>query len=235
MKSISRAMPARSRSSRMVMPEMMSGTSTVKPRCVSRHPTAGSCEPAAAHNAYECVGGQHRQLVLEDVTHHSMERRIAPVALLVDGYVSLATGPQNYAISYVTKTVRLNTFWLTGVLLRTHDIHFTSTTPERLRLHLRELHAQSGAFVLLPARLGLVHRLPLVLIDLDDVLPRAVRLGGALAAVGRRPDGEGALARREPVRRGRACWEARPPAVRRQARQAAVTVPEALGREHTRG
>ena len=52
-----------------------------------------------------------------------METRIAPVALLVDGYLSLATGPQNYAISYVAATSRLSTFWLVGVLGRTHDVH----------------------------------------------------------------------------------------------------------------
>eukprot|EP00966_Prymnesium_polylepis_P099884 2312504-Prymnesium_polylepis.1 len=99
------------------------------------HPTKFS--PPA--HATECVGGQHRQLIVEDTSHDTMERRIAPVALLVDGYLSLATGPQNYARSYTTTTSRLNTFWLNAVLGRTHDVYFSSTTPERLRLHLRDV------------------------------------------------------------------------------------------------
>ena len=105
----------------------------------SRHSSAGVCEWSSDAEAYECVGGQHRQLIVEDTSHTAMENRVAPVALVVDGYLSLATGPQNYAISYVTTTNRLNTFWLTGVLSRTHDVHFSSTTPSKLRLHLRDV------------------------------------------------------------------------------------------------
>ena len=106
---------------------------------LSRHHSAGSCAWKIVHNAYECVGGLHRQLIIEDLEPDSMERRIAPVALLVDGYVSLATGPQNYAMGYTQVTTRLNTFWLTGVLGRTHQVHFTSTVPKKLRLHLRDV------------------------------------------------------------------------------------------------
>ena len=98
-----------------------------------------SCTWSDAHGAHECMGGLHRQLIVEDLTHHSMEHRIGPVALLVDGYLSLATGPQNYAMSgYVETTERLSTFWLTGVLGKLHEVHFSSTVPKRLRLHLRD-------------------------------------------------------------------------------------------------
>ena len=34
---------------------------------------------------------------------------------------------------------RLNTFHMTAVLDRTHDVHFSSTAPEKLRLHLRDV------------------------------------------------------------------------------------------------
>ena len=115
---------------------------------ISRDASAGACTWAANARAYECVGGQHRQLIVEDVHHDAMERRIAPVALLVDRYVSLATGPQNYAISYVEgHTARLNTFWLVGVLGRTHEIHFTSTVPQKLRLHLRDVTTSESLLV----------------------------------------------------------------------------------------
>ena len=114
---------------------------------ISRHSSAGSCNFKTEHNAYECSNGKHRQLIVEDITHSSMERRIAPVALLVDGYISLATGPQNYARSYVTTTARLNTFWLTAVLERTHDVHFASTAPDKLRLHLRDVSASEWLLV----------------------------------------------------------------------------------------
>ena len=43
-------------------------------------------------------------------------------------------------MSYVEGAVaRLNTFWLTGVLERTHELHFSSTAPKKLRLHLRDV------------------------------------------------------------------------------------------------
>ena len=115
---------------------------------LSRHASAGLCTPASESHAYECIGGTHRQLIVEDVHHDAMERRIAPLALLVDGYVSLATGPQNYVTSYVEgHTARLNTFWLVGVLERTHALHFTSTVPRKLRLHLRDVNASEWMVV----------------------------------------------------------------------------------------
>ena len=55
----------------------------------------GGCSWSSAADAYECTNGGHRQLIVEDITRHRMENRIAPVGLLVDGYISLATGPQN--------------------------------------------------------------------------------------------------------------------------------------------
>ena len=119
---------------------------------ISRHSSAGTCNWRASHNAYECVGGQHRQLIVEDFSHDAMERRIAPVALLVDGYISLATGPKNYARDYVQVAERLNTFWLTGVLGREHDVHFASTAPGHLRLHLRDVTA--GQFMIVRVHYG---------------------------------------------------------------------------------
>ena len=99
-----------------------------------------SCTWKEAHGAYECIGGQHRQLIVEDVTHQAMEHRIGPVALVVDGHLSLATGPQNYALAgYVTSVERLSTFWMTAVLTRLNEIYFSSTVPKRLRLHLRDV------------------------------------------------------------------------------------------------
>ena len=78
-----------------------------------------------------------------------LERRIAPVALVVDGYLSLATGPQNYHHSYIVggSTERLNTFWLTGVLAKTHVLHFASSAPKKLRLHLRDVSASDWLIV----------------------------------------------------------------------------------------
>ena len=58
-----------------------------------------------------------------------------------------ATTAQFTTLGYTQITTRLNTFWLTSVLGRTHDVHFTSTTPKKLRLHLRDVTSATSALM----------------------------------------------------------------------------------------
>ena len=87
----------------------------------------------------------HRVDTTKPIVGHSAQRAHGTLgsdggANIVNGarYISLATGPQNYAVGYVTTIERLSTFWLTVALGITNEIHFSSTTPKRLRLHLRD-------------------------------------------------------------------------------------------------
>merc|ERR1711871_1356201 len=48
---------------------------------------------------------------------------------------------------YVTEIKRLSTFWVTAVLGNTHDVHFSSTAPSQLRLHLRDVSPDEAVLV----------------------------------------------------------------------------------------
>uniref|UniRef100_A0A7S2WHY1 G8 domain-containing protein n=1 Tax=Mucochytrium quahogii TaxID=96639 RepID=A0A7S2WHY1_9STRA len=103
------------------------------------------------HNHYICPGGKHRQLLIEDMESTSFERRIAPVAMVVADRISLLTGPKNYDMKKswggAASIHRDNNFCPIGVLDELNQVHFTSSPPKRIRIHLRDVKQSEGLLV----------------------------------------------------------------------------------------
>ena len=99
-------------------------------------------------NAWRCVGGRHRHLIIESMDPDWLDRRYAPVAVEVNaksasygGYVALYTGPGT------PNTGMVQAFWTVASVGERHNVYFSSTNPGRTRLHLRDVGPNEGIVV----------------------------------------------------------------------------------------
>ncbi|KAI8520672.1 Fibrocystin-L [Branchiostoma belcheri] len=97
-----------------------------------------SCTYKSAWQAYECHDIDYQMLIIESMDPDTESRRLSPVALLSEGYVSLYNGPMDHGwcVGY-TCQLRISTFYTIVYSDKHHDIYFTGVNPQKLRLTLR--------------------------------------------------------------------------------------------------
>ncbi|CAD5115663.1 DgyrCDS4618 [Dimorphilus gyrociliatus] len=88
--------------------------------------------------AYKCFGLDYELLLIESLDPDYEERRLSPVAIRSDtGYLDLNNGPRDVGICHgYTCRKRISLFFNLVATSHHYDVHFTSTTPQKLRLHL---------------------------------------------------------------------------------------------------
>ena len=87
--------------------------------------------------AYKCLGIDHMIMIFESLDEDTEVRRLSPQALYTDEYVDLVNGPQDHGWCHgYTCQERISTFYTMVATGKTYDVHFTSTNPQRMRLHL---------------------------------------------------------------------------------------------------
>lgn len=87
--------------------------------------------------AYKCEGIDHMIMIFESLDEDTEVRRLSPQALYTDKYVDLVNGPQDHGWCHgYTCQERISTFYTMVATGKTYDVHFTSTNPQQMRLHL---------------------------------------------------------------------------------------------------
>lgn len=96
------------------------------------------CTYVAEWPAYKCPDLDYELFLIESMDPDYEERRLSPVALLSDtGYLDLNNGPRDVNICHgYTCRKRISLFYNLVATLHEYVIHFTSTTPQKIRLHL---------------------------------------------------------------------------------------------------
>jgi len=84
-----------------------------------------------------CPDIEYQDLVYESMDEDHMRRRLSPVAIRSEGYVTIANGPGDHSccIGYAC-FVRLSTFHLPAACGKEFDVYLSSTTPMTSRWHL---------------------------------------------------------------------------------------------------
>ncbi|XP_069129825.1 fibrocystin-L-like [Argopecten irradians] len=95
------------------------------------------CRYEAAWQAYQCDNLDYRMMIIESLDADTESRRLSPVAVLGDGYLDLINGPQDHSgCSYGGCRKRLSTFMSVVAAGKKYLLHFTTTSPQTLRLFL---------------------------------------------------------------------------------------------------
>ncbi|XP_072034167.1 fibrocystin-L-like [Amphiura filiformis] len=98
---------------------------------------SSSCTWQSTGQAYTCHGIDHMILILESLDADTEVRRVSPVALYSNQYVDLVNGPQDHGwcLGYTCQE-RISTFYTMVATGKEYEVHFSSTNPHRMRLHL---------------------------------------------------------------------------------------------------
>ncbi|KAJ8026136.1 Fibrocystin-L [Holothuria leucospilota] len=95
------------------------------------------CKRVDDWQAYKCRNLDHMMMVVESMDADTEIRRVSPVSLSSNGYVDLINGPRDYGCCYgYTCQERISTFYTIVATGRYYELHFTGTTPQKLRYHL---------------------------------------------------------------------------------------------------
>ena len=115
------------------------------------------CTDQTSWNAYECRATDTAtadgpliaaRLVIESLDKDTLSRSLVPVSLHTGGYVTLMNGGMDHGWCFgYTCLQRLSTFHTTVMLGRVHDLYFTGTNPQSLRLMLPEARADGKIVV----------------------------------------------------------------------------------------
>ncbi|XP_052805044.1 fibrocystin-L-like isoform X2 [Mya arenaria] len=105
-----------------------------------------NCTYQSNWQAYECLDDiDHELLLIESMDADTETRRISPVAVLGTGYIDLINGPQDHGwCSGYTCRKRLSTFMALVATDKEFLIHFTGTTPEKMRYRLLNVDPEEG-------------------------------------------------------------------------------------------
>ncbi|XP_021354873.1 fibrocystin-L-like isoform X2 [Mizuhopecten yessoensis] len=101
-----------------------------------------TCVKNDVWRSWTCTGFERHLVMLESMDSDTETRRLSPVALQsydnqAKGYINLINGPQDHGwCSGYTCKKRLSTFPLIMTAGRNHLLHFASTSPKNLRLHM---------------------------------------------------------------------------------------------------
>nr|XP_032810523.1 fibrocystin-L isoform X1 [Petromyzon marinus] len=117
-----------------------------------------TCVLEAAWQAWRCSGLQYEMLVIESLDPDTETRRLSPVALLANGYVDLINGPQDHGwCTGYTCQRRISLFHGVVAANTSYSLHFTSTSPQHLRLMMLNAEPETavrvGVFYSTPQRL----------------------------------------------------------------------------------
>nr|XP_026692211.1 fibrocystin-L-like isoform X4 [Ciona intestinalis] len=123
-----------------------------------KNTTTTNCVKRTSWRAHECHGYRHELLIIESLDVDSETRRLSPVALLTEGYIDLLNGPQDHGwCDGYTCQERLSTFHATVALNKEYLIHFSGTSPQKMRLRLPNVNSTDsvvvGLFYTSPRRL----------------------------------------------------------------------------------
>ncbi|KAJ8026384.1 Fibrocystin-L [Holothuria leucospilota] len=95
------------------------------------------CQWVSDWQAYECHNLDHMMMIVESMDDDTETRRVSPVSLYSDSYIDLINGPQDHGWCHgYTCQERISTFYTIVTTGRYYDVHFTGTTPQKLRYHL---------------------------------------------------------------------------------------------------
>ncbi|KAJ8026005.1 Fibrocystin-L [Holothuria leucospilota] len=97
----------------------------------------GDCEWVDNWQAYKCHNLDHMMMIVESMDADTETRRVSPVSLYSDSYIDLINGPQDRGWCHgYTCQERISTFYTIVDTGRYYDLHFTGTSPQKLRYHL---------------------------------------------------------------------------------------------------
>ena len=106
---------------------------------------SSQCRWMSGWNAYMCSNLKHQMMVVESLDADTLVRRLSPVALLADGYIDLLNGPQDHGwCDGYTCQERISTFYGLIAPGREYKLYFSSTGPQRLRLHILNSDADNA-------------------------------------------------------------------------------------------
>ncbi|XP_021343370.1 fibrocystin-L-like [Mizuhopecten yessoensis] len=95
------------------------------------------CQYRTAWQAYECHDLDYHMLIIESMDPDTETRRLSPVGILGDKYLDLINGPQDHSsCKHMACRKRLSTFMAIVAIGRQYLVHFSSTSPQELRLFL---------------------------------------------------------------------------------------------------
>ncbi|XP_052286416.1 fibrocystin-L-like [Dreissena polymorpha] len=105
-----------------------------------------NCTYRPSWQSYQCENDiDHEMLIIESMDSDTETRRLSPVAVLGKGYIDLINGPQDHGwCSGYTCRKRLSTFMAIVATGEDFLMHFTSTTPEKMRYRLLNVGPNEG-------------------------------------------------------------------------------------------
>ncbi|XP_036732330.2 LOW QUALITY PROTEIN: fibrocystin-L [Manis pentadactyla] len=112
---------------------------------IIRDPT---CKYIPEWQSYQCFGMEYAMMVIESLDSDTETRRLSPVAIVSNGYVDLINGPQDHGwCAGYTCQRRLSLFHSIVALNKYHEVYFTGTSPQNLRLMLLNVDHNKAVLV----------------------------------------------------------------------------------------